>query len=616
MNAVLTAISPITVTDVDGIILSYTIVNIPPDFYGKLYYNNAGSYDSVLSGSLLITPAQAATLKFKPSGIYSGNITVKFTALDNMGANSNIATLVIPVLNADPLAIDISNSPIPSAGGPSFINALSATDEMEVKTFIIKELPAASSGTLVLDGSPVSINQEIPVLYANRLEFDPNPAFSGTASFKYTAMDAFGKIDWTFATVTIPVTNTLPEAIENSSQVITNKTGTGLQLLPALTGYDADGTIASYTIKTLPTGGKLYLNGAAINTLPGSGLSITPLQASQLYFDPNDNFNSTASFTFTVTDNNGNTDATPALYNMYSNVPPVTNDVNSVSMFQGQSNSPIQSLSGSDDVTLVFYSILTLPAADQGTLYLNNIALTSTSQVDTLSPAQASQLSFAPSATFKGAIFTYTATDNLEIIDVTPAVYRIPFGTIVLPVELISFTGTKSGTDKQLNWTTDQEINSDRFELERSNDGITFKKISTVNAKGNTTYKTDYAYTDKNVSGTKLYYRLKMVDIDGKSDYSRIVVIKRDKIGLDINSVTPNPFIGKLSVEITSEINGPAQLQLFDLSGKMVRSFEVKTVKGTNLYNLDKLESLNSGIYILSIRSSDGVANIKLYKGN
>ena len=617
-NAGQTLVSPIVTSDIDGSIISYTIATIPPAFYGKLYYNSSGSiYDSIIYGNQVLTPAQAATLKFKPSGIYSGKITFTYTSTDNEGATSNFASYILTVNNLDPVAANLNNNPVSSNSGPVLLNTLSATDESGIRSFIIKSIPSSSEGTLVMDGSPVTAEQVIPVLYANRLEFDPNPAYSGTASFTYTVQDDYGAIDMSYATVTIPVTNFLPQAIENNSQVITNTAGTITQAIPSLLGKDPDGTIASFTLLTLPANGKLYLNGAAINSLPGGGMVLSPLQATQLSFDPNDNFNSVTSFTFTVKDNDNNIAATPAVYTIYSNVPPATQNIQNLGMFANQAATAISPLIASDDISVDFYSIMTLPDPAAGTLYINNVAVTSLSQVSNLSQAQVSQLLFSTTAKFNGAIFTYTASDNMGIIDVTPAVYRIPFGAAsTLPVELTIFAGIKSGNDNQLNWTTDQEINSDRFELERSNDGVRFVKITTVNARGNTTTKTNYAYTDKNVSGNIQYYRLKMVDIDGTSAFSRIVVIKRDKLGLDITSVSPNPFVDKLSVDISSETNGPAQLQIFNLSGTMVRSTQIKTVKGTNHYDLDKLEGLSSGIYIISIRSSEGISKTKLYKSN
>ena len=600
-NAGQTSISPLSAVDVDGNIASYTIITVPPTYYGTLFYNITGTvYDSILIGNKTITAVQAATLKFRPSGIYSGNVSFSYYAKDDNDAISNFANYTIPVVNMDPVAADISNSPVSSSAGPTAINALSATDESSVLNFIIKATPAASQGTLVLDGSPVTENQVIPVLYANRLEFDPNPAFSGTASFKYTAQDDYGALDKSFATVTIPVTNFIPEAVENNSQVVTNTLGTNALPIPALKGTDADGTIASFKLLSLPANGKLFVNVVAVNSLPGSGMVLTPLQATQLSFDPNDNFNSTTSFTFTVTDNNNNTDATPATYLIYSNVPPATQNIINAGLNINRPAAAIAPLVGNDDVMVSYYTITSLPDPAAGTLYLNNTAITSLSQVSNLSTAQASQLRYATSARFQGAVFTYTATDNLGIIDVTPAIYTIPFSSSALPVKLASFAAVKSGNDNLVKWTTSVELNTSHFEVEHSIDGLNFAKIATVKATGNSTNKVDYTYTDKNVTNGKHYYRLKTVDIDNSFAQSIVILLNRDANGTLLTTVAPNPFAERLMVSYQSANNTVVNFKLYDAAGKLVKQLDAKVLKGSNMIQIDGLNTLQPGSYILA----------------
>jgi hypothetical protein len=613
-NAGPTLITPLSSTDVDGTIVMYTIITVPPAYYGTLYYNISGSvYDSIVIGNKVITPAQAATLKFRPSGIYSGNVSFSYYAKDNDDAGSNFANYTIPVINMDPIAADISNSPVSSNAGPTAINALSATDESAVKNFIIKAVPAANQGTLVLDGTPVTNGQNIPVIYANRLEFDPNPAFSGTASFKYTAQDDMGAIDKTFATVTIPVTNGIPFADEKISQVITNTLGTTAQAIPALTGYDTDGAIASYTILSLPATGVLYVNGiaATVNQV------LTPAQAAMLSFDPADNFAGTTSFTFNVKDNNINISGT-AIYNIVANVPPTTSNRISAPFNNTTPKTAIPALVGSDDVSIAYFSILTLPDAAAGKLYLNNVEVTSLSQVSNLSAAQISQFSYQPSNKFGGAIFTYTATDNLGIIDVTPAVYIIPLSAAgnntPLPIYLITFSGKASGLHNVLNWSTSQEVNSKQIEIERSVNGADFSSVGIVSARGNSSSRSDYTYTDMNVKAVNQYYRLKLVDVDGKSTYSNIIVIKRDNQLMTVNRIMPNPFRDKVEIELLAENNNETVLSLYDMNGKLVKTLQVKTTKGINRLLLNDLGGLGSGTYILHIKNNDGEIKAKLLK--
>ena len=216
-----------------------------------------------MNGNKTLTPSQAATLKFRPSGIFAGNVTFSFLAIDDVGLFGNTATYTLQVGSLEPVAVNINNGSMSSNAGPASILPLTATSGSTVTSYLITDLPLASQGVLVLDGSPVTTTQLIPAMYANRLEFDPAASFIGTASFKYTAIDNFGVRDLTPATVTIPVVNFAPFAEEKASQVITNTIGTPKQAIPALSGYDNDGTIASFKLLSLPTGGILYVNNVA-----------------------------------------------------------------------------------------------------------------------------------------------------------------------------------------------------------------------------------------------------------------------------------------------------------------------------------------------------------------
>ncbi len=66
----------------------------------------------------------------------------------------------------------------------------------------------------------------------------------------------------------------------------------------------------------------------------------------------------------------------------------------------------------------------------------------------------------------------------------------------ILPVKLSAFAVKLSSNSANIMWTTDMETNSNRFEIERSFDGISWIKIADVKSKGNSSVKTDYFYTD------------------------------------------------------------------------------------------------------------------------
>jgi hypothetical protein len=93
--------------------------------------------------------------------------------------------------------------------------------------------------------------------------------------------------------------------------------------------------------------------------------------------------------------------------------------------------------------------------------------------------------------------------------------------SIVLPVELLNFTGNLNKNDKiTLNWRTASEQNTDGFDIEQSTDAKTFEKIGTVKARGS---NSTYIFTDEQILKNTTYYRLKISDFGGRTSYSKVL---------------------------------------------------------------------------------------------
>ncbi len=146
-----------------------------------------------------------------------------------------------------------------------------------------------------------------------------------------------------------------------------------------------------------------------------------------------------------------------------------------------------------------------------------------------------------------------------------------------LPLKLLSFTANATNDGNKLNWLTTNEIGASHFEIERSETGKTFDKIGEVKANGGPSENVGYEYIDQQTNSqlithnTQLYYRLKMVDLDGKYTYSKIVAIKNESNQNADLKLYPNPAISVLNIENSesdivevSNING--QKTLFNVS--------------------------------------------------
>ncbi len=173
-----------------------------------------------------------------------------------------------------------------------------------------------------------------------------------------------------------------------------------------------------------------------------------------------------------------------------------------------------------------------------------------------------------------------------------------------LPVQLLSFTGQLSGVNTLLQWSTTQQINSDRFELERSLNGSSFIKITSIAASGNSSITNNYSYSDPFEFGAPVYYRLKMIDKNGKFNYSQIIVIQRGVIKNELITVFPNPAKGSVNVRILSNVTGNTDLTIMNANGVSVIRNTYPIQKGLNDISCN-VSYLPQGIYFIRLPGID-----------
>ncbi len=167
----------------------------------------------------------------------------------------------------------------------------------------------------------------------------------------------------------------------------------------------------------------------------------------------------------------------------------------------------------------------------------------------------------------------------------------------VVPVTLTEFKGTLQNKSVLLQWSTSTEFNTKNFELEKSFDGINFRKIATVAAAGNSNTMRHYGYADREPLSEKNYYRLRMFDLDGKNKLSNIVLIKLQDVQQDI-LVLGNPFKDKIYARLIKAAEADGELKLTDLNGRLVAKQSFKQGAQQIQFNLPAAK-LSRGIYVL-----------------
>ncbi|MBR3799412.1 MAG: choice-of-anchor J domain-containing protein [Bacteroidales bacterium] len=188
--------------------------------------------------------------------------------------------------------------------------------------------------------------------------------------------------------------------------------------------------------------------------------------------------------------------------------------------------------------------------------------------------------------------------------------------SVLLPIELTSFTATCDGRSALVEWTTATEKNNDYFSLERSDDAINFVEVARVAGAGNSIEPIDYAYNDYGIHGGDNYYRLVQVDYDGTRTVSEVIVancIEPESDGEPEVLAYPNPFNDELTLVLDNFGNRAATIEVYDMLGKLI--YTNKVAAPQNSYEtILNLSNLPPAAYTVRVSTMDFVINRNVVK--
>ena len=189
-----------------------------------------------------------------------------------------------------------------------------------------------------------------------------------------------------------------------------------------------------------------------------------------------------------------------------------------------------------------------------------------------------------------------------------------------LPVELASF-GAQLSSDKSktsLNWATSAEINASHFVIQRSIDGSNYDDVAIVFAQErNSNSLRQYNYTDNvsAVNSSMVYYRLKIVDIDGNSKFSEVELIRLAKGEQTSNiMVYPNPTHSELRITIPDSWQGKSvSYNILNVHGSLLKQKMISNAAQTELMNI---ADLPVGIYVINVITGNETSTKRIVKLN
>lgn len=172
----------------------------------------------------------------------------------------------------------------------------------------------------------------------------------------------------------------------------------------------------------------------------------------------------------------------------------------------------------------------------------------------------------------------------------------------LLPIELISFSGSHQQDYNTIEWVTSIETNLDLFTLERSTDGLEWNAVYSTPGRNKKQVNTFYSFYDYGYTGGTInYYRLKQTDHDGTINYSTIVAIEAAApTQTHVENLHPNPASGDMYLDLFTGAKGEAKVHIMDITGKSVKDEVVHVEPGKNELAVN-LDGLREGIYMLKI---------------
>ena len=243
-------------------------------------------------------------------------------------------------------------------------------------------------------------------------------------------------------------------------------------------------------------------------------------------------------------------------------------------------------------------------------LYYNGVLVTNGQQINNFDPSLMQIKITAATIGSTSTSFLYSFVDAAGKKDPTPATYTLTWLN-PLPIVLSFFTGTANKCDAVLQWKTSTEINADKFVVEQSGNGLNFAAVAEVKSAGSSVGKT-YHTSLSQPSGI-MYYRLKLLDRDGRFIYSPVVTVRTVCGADDYLTVYPNPASTNLTVSFHTSYKGAANLVIANAVGQKLFGKKIQVTVAANTINLD-LSNYTPGVYMLYLADDSGVQIVEPQK--
>lgn len=171
------------------------------------------------------------------------------------------------------------------------------------------------------------------------------------------------------------------------------------------------------------------------------------------------------------------------------------------------------------------------------------------------------------------------------------------------PVSLLDFRANLKNDNVLLNWKTTNHYNFSHFIVEKSIDARYYSDAVVIVAPESTSAENSYGYNDNlhNSINKTVYYRLKMVDVNGKISYSETRMVRLTEENNIQVSTFPNPATNELHVNIPNEWQEKTvTYEIYSSTGVLIKRYQNKQAAQVQQLNV---QQLNNGNYILKVNN-------------
>lgn len=171
---------------------------------------------------------------------------------------------------------------------------------------------------------------------------------------------------------------------------------------------------------------------------------------------------------------------------------------------------------------------------------------------------------------------------------------------ISLPIKLLSFSGNRLSDISTLQWITADEVQGDRFNIERSVDRINFIDVGKLQAKGG--INNQYDWTDTSTA-TTIFYRIKITSAGGNYFYSQTIKLENNNAVNKRIRLMRNPVSDNIPMEVVTDKAAMMELQLIDAGGRSILKKELHLQKGVNQLSIGLSSTYSKGVYFLKVKT-------------